>query len=74
VSDEGFEGVVGDLVGNDLITHYLVIIEVMTESGLDLRVASSDNLTTWNAMGMLRVAADMISSYPSDVQPTEDGE
>lgn len=74
MSNEGFEEVVGDLVGNDLITHYLVIIEVMTESGLDLRVASSDNLTTWNALGMLRVAADMISSYPSDVQPTEDGE
>lgn len=74
MSDEGFEAVVGDLVGNDLITHYLVIIEVMTESGLDLRVASSDNLTTWNALGMLRVAADMISSYPSDAQTTEDGE
>ena len=74
MSNEGFEEVVNDIVGNDLITHYLVILEVMTQDGLDLRVASSDNLTTWNALGMLRVAADMISSYPSDVQPTEDGD
>lgn len=74
MSGEGFNEVVSDILGNDLVTHYLVILEVMTEDGLDLRVASSDNLTTWNAVGMLRVAADMINSYPSDVQPTEDGD
>ena len=74
MSNEGFDEVVSDILGNDLVTHYLVILEVMTEDGLDLRVASSDNLTTWNAVGMLRIAADMINSYPSDVQPTEDGD
>lgn len=74
MSNEGFDEVVSDILGNDLVTHYLVILEVMTEDGLDLRVASSDNLTTWNAVGMLRIAAEMINSYPSDVQPTEDGD
>lgn len=72
MNDESFESVVHQVVGDNLITHFLVILEVMTEDGLDLRVASSDNLTAWNAIGMLQVANDIISSIPVEPEMGEE--
>lgn len=66
MSEDGFESIVHQVVGDNLITHFLVILEVMTEDGLDLRVASSDNLTAWNAVGMLQMATSMIHANPLD--------
>lgn len=72
MSDDSFESVVHQVVGENLVTHFIVILEVMTEEGLDLRVASSDNLTAWNAIGMLQVANDLISSSPNEPEMDEE--
>lgn len=72
MNDEAFESVVHQVVGDNLITHFLVILEVMTEDGLDLRIASSDNLTAWTAVGMLEMASSLINSGPLEQELDEE--
>lgn len=61
MGEDQFSSVVQDLADGGIVTHFLVILEVMTEEEIDLRVASSESLTAWQALGMLNVANDMIS-------------
>lgn len=43
-----------------LMTHYIFVVEVMTDAGMDLRIVTSDNMTTWHAAGMLNIASEMV--------------
>jgi hypothetical protein len=55
-----FNEVIEDVVGEALISNYVFIVEVMTETGMDLRVVTSDTMSPWHAVGMLQVASEMI--------------
>jgi hypothetical protein len=43
-----------------LIFNYLLIAEVMTEDGVDLRIAASGNITPWWALGALEFAKKVV--------------
>jgi len=58
---ENFSEVINDVIGNDLISNYVFVIEVMTEKGMDLRVVTSDTMSPWHAIGMLQMASEMIN-------------
>jgi hypothetical protein len=64
--DDAIQEIIQGAVGENLVTHYIVILEVMSEEGVDLRVAASDNMTEWLATGMLKVAQDML--VPLDIE------
>jgi hypothetical protein len=72
MTDENFESVIRETVDGNLVTHFLFIAEVMSADGLDLRVATSDSLTAWTALGMLRVAEDLIQGGLSHIETEEE--
>ena len=62
MGDDHFSSLIKEVTEGNLVTHFVVILEVMTDDGMDLRIATSDTLTAWQALGMLEVANDMIGS------------
>lgn len=52
IIDSVFEGTV--------VSHYLMIAEVITESGQHLRLVVSEEMTPWLAMGLLSAAESMV--------------
>ena len=51
---------IGDAIGKSIVSNYIVVIEVMTDKGMDLRVVTSDTMSPWHAIGMLQMASEMI--------------
>lgn len=75
MADDQFTSMIKEVTEGNLVTHFVMILEVMTEEGMDLRIASSESLTAWQALGMLGVANDMISTgYMINNYPKEDEE
>ena len=72
MSEDDFESVIKQTVEGNLVTHFLFVVEVMGEDGLDLRVATSDNLTAWTALGMLQVAKDLINEGIKQIEMDDD--
>lgn len=74
MNQEPIQALISETIGESLATHYIMIIEVMTDVGMDLRIATSDNLTAWHATGMMEVAKDIImdSRYISDDDDEEE--
>jgi hypothetical protein len=74
VSDEPIDSLFKETIGSGLVTHYIIVVEVMTDEGMDLRIATSDNMTAWHAAGMLKVANEMVmdSRYMVDTDEEED--
>lgn len=72
--DDSLESVLRQAVGDNLVTHFVAILEVMTQDGLDLRIATSDSLTAWTAAGMIRIAGDLITSGAMDFDDGETNE
>jgi hypothetical protein len=68
VNDDAIQSLLKETIGESLATHYIVIVEVATEQGMDLRIATSDSMTAWHASGMLTVAQEMMieSRYIGD--------
>lgn len=68
MNHEPIQAMINETIGESLATHYIMIVEVMTDTGMDLRIATSDNLTAWHATGMMEVAKEIImdSRYISD--------
>lgn len=62
MGDESLHDVVENMIGDDLVTNYIVAVEVMTPKGMDLRLVCSDTMSPWHATGMLQVASDMIQT------------
>ena len=74
MSENPIEALMNEIVGDNFVTHYVVVMEVMTQEGIDLRVGTSENMTTWQALGMMDVASDMIASGALEWQNKEDDE
>lgn len=72
MSENPIEEAIKEIIGENFLTHYIVIAEVMTESGMDLRIGTSDNMTVWQALGMLEVSSDMIAGGCPEWQEKED--
>jgi hypothetical protein len=74
MNDDSIQALIKDAIGPNLATHYIVVVEVMTEEGMDLRIATSDNMTAWHAAGMLDVAKEMVidSRYVTDEESDEE--
>ena len=66
MGDESLYDVVQDMIGEDLVTNYIVAVEVMTAKGMDLRLVCSDTMSPWHATGMLQVASEMIQTSQQD--------
>lgn len=64
--NDDLEQAIRATIGNAIATHFIIVVEVMTPEGMDLRIGSSDSLTPWQASGMLEVAKEMITDaqYP----------
>lgn len=57
---DDFNEVIEDVIGEAIVSNYIIAIEVMTEKGMDLRVVTSDTMSPWHAIGMLQMASEMI--------------
>lgn len=49
------------VVGDGVLGNYVVIGEVVDDSGIDLRVIVSPGLAPWTAKGMIATALDVIA-------------
>jgi hypothetical protein len=58
--DESFASLMDEVTDGGLLSNYIVIAEVMTDDGFDLRVAGPANITPWTALGMLQFAKGVI--------------
>ena len=65
-SGDSFQDIIDATVNGDIVTNYILAIEVMTDRGMDLRLVTSDTMSPWHAIGMLQVAAEMIHTAPLD--------
>lgn len=72
MNENPIEDTIKEIVGENFLTHYIVIMEVMTDSGMDLRIGTSENMTVWQALGMLEVSSDMIAGGCPEWHETED--
>ena len=75
MNEEQIAAMMKDAMGGMLITHYVLVCEVVTSDGMDLRIATSDSMTPWHATGMLQVAGDMLATgVPCDDDDEDDDE
>lgn len=68
MSEDQFSSLIKEITDGNLVTHFVMILEVLTDDGMDLRIATSETLTAWQALGMLEVANDMIGSGYTGIQ------
>ena len=61
MNDDQIAAMLKDAMGGMMITHYVLVCEVVSADGMDLRIATSDSITPWHAAGMLQVAGDMLA-------------
>ena len=57
-----FESFVRDALPNKLISNFIIVAEIISESGSELSISCSNSMTPWLASGMLRAAEDMVLS------------
>lgn len=60
--DHFFEKMINEAMPNAVVTNYVIVAEVVSESGTDLQMILSDGATPWLASGMLEFASDMLYS------------
>lgn len=72
MNDDQIVAMLKDAMGGMIITHYVLICEVVSEDGMDLRIATSDSMTPWHAAGMLQVAGDMLATGNTCDEEDED--
>jgi hypothetical protein len=60
MSSDRLSELISEVSDGGLLANHIVIAEVMTDDGLDLRVAGSSSLTPWQALGMLEMAKEVI--------------
>ncbi len=56
----------------DVVSHYLMIAEVITERGQHLRLVVSEEMTPWLAMGLLSAAESMVLNPEETLEGEED--
>ena len=62
-----FDSFVRDSLPDKLIANFIIVAEIVTESGTELSISCSMSMTPWLASGMLRSAEDMILSGENSV-------
>lgn len=69
-----FLNLIKDTFPDKMITNWIIVAESITDYGQDLHVASSNNMTTWLATGMLNCAEDIIlnSGFPHQEEETDE--
>jgi hypothetical protein len=71
-----FSEIVSEAFPNQMISNWIVIAEIVTETDRYLAVDTSDEVSFWLATGMLKCAKDIIEEdhYTLEFEGTEDGE
>ncbi len=62
-----FDSFVRDSLPNKLIANFIIVAEIVNESGTELSISCSMSMTPWLASGMLRSAEDMILNGENSV-------
>ena len=70
--DQFFEKMINDAMPDAVVTNYVIIAEIVSESGTDLQLILSDSATPWLASGMLEFASDMLYSGQHQFHSIED--
>lgn len=67
---------VSDAFPESMVTNWIVIAETFTADSRSLQIATSDNMTTWLASGMLNCASDIVlnQQYDLDFEVIDDDE
>lgn len=60
--DFDFSEMIRSAMPEQIISNFIAVCEVLTENGIELRVATSDSITPWLAMGMLQSTMDTLQS------------
>lgn len=71
-----FQKMVEDAFPERMVTNWIIIAESVTGDSKDLHVATSDEITTWLASGMIHLAEEIIlnQGFGHDDGEEEDGE
>ena len=59
-SERSIEELIRESMPNTIVSHYIVVAEVIGENGPTISVGMSDNMTPWLALGMLTCGMDMV--------------
>jgi hypothetical protein len=62
-----FDSFVRDSLPDKLIANFIIVAEIVNESGTELSISCSMSMTPWLASGMLRSAEDMILNGENSV-------
>lgn len=61
-NNQFFQKMINEAMPNLVVSNYVIIAEVISESETNLQMILSDTVTPWLASGMLEFASDMIYS------------
>ena len=65
---------INDSMPDALVSNYIIVAEVVSETGTDLQMLLSDGITPWLASGMLEFASDMLFTGQHEFHSMEDEE
>lgn len=71
LADDALEEMIRDAMPGSIVTHYVMIAEVVGPDGPTISMATSDNMTPWLATGLLQYGLGMVED---DFFPFEDDE
>lgn len=60
--NEVFKDIIKEALPNRMITHFVLIAEVLNSDTEELSIFTSESMTPWLALGMLKSASDMVQS------------
>ena len=71
---KSFQAMINDSMPDALVSNYIIVAEVVSETGTDLQMILSDGITPWLASGMLEFASDMLFTGQHEFHSMEDEE
>lgn len=71
---KSFQAMINDSMPDALVSNYIIVAEVVSETGTDLQMLLSDGITPWLASGMLEFASDMLFTGQHEFHSMEDEE
>jgi hypothetical protein len=67
-----FEEMIRGNFPQQVVSNWIIIIETVTGESLELKIATSEGMTTWLATGMLNCASDIVLNQGYGVDISED--
>lgn len=70
--NDAFNNIIREALPDRMITHFILVAEVLGSDTEELSIFTSEAMTPWLALGMLKSASDMVRSNQGQPKFEED--